>query len=46
MVREEAERMALLKAMGRANGNLSKAAEWLGVSRPTLYDLMHRYGLK
>jgi len=46
VVREEAERMALLKAMGRANGNLSKAAEWLGVSRPTLYDLMHRYGLK
>jgi predicted DNA-binding transcriptional regulator AlpA len=23
-----------------------KAAEMLGVSRPTLYDLMHRYGLK
>jgi two-component system NtrC family response regulator len=46
VVREAAERMALLKAMGRANGNLSKAAEWLGISRPTLYDLMHRYGLK
>jgi len=46
VVREEAERGALLKAMGRANGNLSKAAEWLGISRPTLYDLMHRYGLK
>jgi two-component system NtrC family response regulator len=45
-VREAAERGALLKAMGRANGNLSKAAEWLGISRPTLYDLMHRYGLK
>ena len=24
----------------------SKAAELLGVSRPTLYDLMHRLGLK
>jgi two-component system NtrC family response regulator len=46
VVRDEAERTAVLKAMGRANGNLSKAAEWLGVSRPTLYDLMHRYGLK
>jgi len=45
-VREEAERMAVLKAVARANGNLSKAAEWLGVSRPTLYDLMHRFGLK
>ena len=31
---------------GRVNGNLSKAAELLGVSRPTLYDLMHRFGLK
>ncbi len=30
----------------RVNGNLSKAAELLGVSRPTLYDLMHRFGLK
>jgi two-component system NtrC family response regulator len=45
-VRDEAERGAVLKALGRANGNLSKAAEWLGVSRPTLYDLMHRFGLK
>ena len=45
-VREEAERTAVLKAVGRANGNLSKAAEWLGVSRPTLYDLMSRFGLK
>jgi two-component system NtrC family response regulator len=46
MVRDEAERAALLKAVARANGNLSKAAEWLGVSRPTLYDLMNRFGLK
>jgi two-component system NtrC family response regulator len=45
-VREEAERAAVLKAVARANGNLSKAAEWLGVSRPTLYDLMSRFGLK
>ncbi len=46
VVRDEAERTAVLKAVGRANGNLSKAAEWLGISRPTLYDLMHRFGLK
>jgi len=45
-VRDEAERVAVLKAIARADGNLSKAAEWLGVSRPTLYDLMHRFGLK
>ena len=45
-VREEAERNAVLRALGRVNGNLTRAAELLGVSRPTLYDLMHRFGLK
>jgi two-component system NtrC family response regulator len=45
-VREEAEKHAVLRVLGRVNGNLSKAAEMLGVSRPTLYDLMHRFGLK
>jgi two-component system NtrC family response regulator len=45
-VREEAERQALLKALGRTNNNLSRAADLLGISRPTLYDLMHRFGLK
>jgi len=45
-VRDEAERAAVLNVLGRVNGNLSKAAEFLGVSRPTLYDLMHRFGLK
>jgi two-component system NtrC family response regulator len=45
-VREHAEKNAVLRVLGRVNGNLSKAAELLGVSRPTLYDLMHRFGLK
>jgi two-component system NtrC family response regulator len=45
-VRERAEKDALLRVLGRVNGNLSKAAELLGVSRPTLYDLMHRFGLR
>ena len=45
-VREEAEKGAVLRVLGRVNGNLSKAADLLGVSRPTLYDLMHRFGLK
>jgi two-component system NtrC family response regulator len=35
-----------VRALGRVNGNLTRAAEMLGVSRPTLYDLMHRFGLK
>jgi len=45
-VRDEAEKRAVIAATARANGNLAKAAEMLGVSRPTLYDLMHRFGLK
>ncbi|HTP46793.1 MAG TPA: PEP-CTERM-box response regulator transcription factor [Casimicrobiaceae bacterium] len=45
-VRDEAERSAVLRAMARVNGNLSKAADMLGVSRPTLYELIRRFGLK
>ncbi len=45
-IRESAERNAVISALGRTNGNVVKAAEILGVSRPTLYDLMHRIGIK
>jgi two-component system NtrC family response regulator len=45
-VRDEAERHAIVHVLARVNGNLSKAAELLGVSRPTLYDLMERFGLR
>ena len=45
-IREAAEKTAVLAVMARVNGNIAKAAEMLGVSRPTLYDLMHRFGLK
>jgi two-component system NtrC family response regulator len=33
-------------AMEKADGNVSKAAVELGISRPTLYQLLARYGLK
>jgi two-component system NtrC family response regulator len=43
--REEAEREAVTRALTRVGGNIAKAAELLGISRPTLYDLMGRYGI-
>lgn len=45
-VRERAERDAVTAALARADGNIAKAAELLGVSRPTLYDLMNKLQIK
>jgi two-component system, NtrC family, response regulator len=45
-VREAAERQAIVAALARSNGNIVKASEILGVSRPTLYDLMRRLSIK
>lgn len=45
-IRDNAERQAVIAAIGRSNHNLAKAADILGISRPTLYDLMHKFGLK
>ncbi len=44
--RDSAERREVVRALARANGNLSKAADLLGISRPTLYDLLNRFGLR
>ncbi|MFT3847223.1 MAG: PEP-CTERM-box response regulator transcription factor [Propionivibrio sp.] len=46
LARESAEKGVIIAALSRSDGNVLKAAELIGVSRPTLYDLMHRYGLK
>ncbi len=45
-VRARAERQAILQALALADGKISRAADLLGVSRPTLYDLMDRYGIR
>lgn len=45
-VREKAEREAIVSALARTNGNIAKASELLGISRPTLYDLMNRLVIK
>ena len=44
--RDAAERREVVRALARANGNLSKAADLLGISRPTLYDLLNRFGMR
>lgn len=45
-VRDEAERRAVVRVLARTNGNVARAADVLGISRPSLYDLMGRFGLK
>ena len=44
--REEADRIVIRQALARTENNISGAAKLLGISRPTLYDLMKQYGLQ
>ena len=43
--RELADRKAIRQALARADGNISGASRLLGISRPTLYDLLKSYDL-
>jgi DNA-binding NtrC family response regulator len=45
MTLEEAEKMLIGHAMQRNNGNMSAIAAELGISRPTLYGKINKYGL-
>jgi two-component system NtrC family response regulator len=44
--RERAEREAVQQAMAEAEGNVSKAAKLLDISRPTLYDLLQHLNIR
>ena len=43
--REVADRRAIRQALSRTDNNISGAAKLLGISRPTLYDLLKQYQL-
>ena len=43
--REMADRKAIRQALSRTDNNISGAAKLLGISRPTLYDLLKHYQL-
>ena len=43
--REVADRRAIRQALTRTENNISGAAKLLGISRPTLYDLLKQYHL-
>ncbi len=44
-IRDSAEKEAIQRAINYSNGNISKAAEVLGVTRPTLYNLMEKLNI-
>ena len=45
-VREALETEMIQRALGRHKGNVTRAAAELGVSRPTLYELMEKLGIE
>jgi two-component system NtrC family response regulator len=45
-IREEAERKAIQRALNHANDNISETAKQLGITRPTLYNMLEKYNLK
>ena len=44
--RESADRKVIRHALARSEGNISSTAKMLGISRPTLYDLLKQYDLQ
>jgi two-component system NtrC family response regulator len=44
--RDAAEYDVMVRALARTDGNIARTAELLGVSRPTVYDLMNYHGLR
>jgi two-component system NtrC family response regulator len=45
-IRDKSDRQAIMRALNHVGGKVSQAAELLGISRPTMYDLLRKFGMK
>jgi len=45
-IRERTDRVAIMRALNHVRGKVSQAADLLGVSRPTMYDLLRKFDIK
>jgi two-component system NtrC family response regulator len=45
-IRDRADRQAIVRALNHVGGKISQAADLLGISRPTMYDLLRKFGLR
>jgi len=45
-IRDRCDRQAIVRALNHVGGKVSQAADLLGISRPTMYDLLRKFDLK
>ena len=45
-IRDSCDRKAVVRALNHVGGKVSQASELLGISRPTMYDLLRKFNLK
>jgi two-component system NtrC family response regulator len=45
-IRDRSDRQAVVRALNHVGSKVSQAAELLGISRPTMYDLLRKFNLK
>jgi two-component system, NtrC family, response regulator len=45
-IRDRADRQAITRALNHVRGKVSLAADLLGISRPTMYDLLRKFDIK
>jgi two-component system NtrC family response regulator len=45
-IRDRNDRQAVMRALNHVGGKISQAAELLGISRPTMYDLLRKFDIK